>query len=114
VNNTLYVASTGSDTVSAISLGPVSPTTIPALETFIQNSPQVSAGLNKGQKNSLIVKLENAATSFASGNISSGCARLGAFMNEVAAVEQSGQLDPVTAATLLSGAQAVKTASGCS
>jgi hypothetical protein len=63
--------------------------------------------LNKGQKNSLISKLEAAQRSLAQGNGNAASGQLNAFINEVQAFERSRRLDPVSADSLTAQAQVV-------
>jgi hypothetical protein len=63
--------------------------------------------LNAGQKNSLSAKLRAAQDSLNRGNHTSAANQLNAFINEVEALQQSGQLDPSTANSLIAEAQAV-------
>jgi hypothetical protein len=61
--------------------------------------------LNRGQQNSLIVKLEAAQRALARGNRNAAIDELNAFINEVQALQSSGQLDMGTADRLIGEAQ---------
>src|SRR6266540_296903 len=81
------------------------PASIPALTAFVGGLGQ----LNEGQKNSLIVKLNAASASIASGNSKAACGQLGAFTDEVRALVQSKQLAAGPGDVLVTGAKAVQT-----
>jgi hypothetical protein len=66
-----------------------------------------SLPLNAGQQNSLLAKLRAAQASLMRGNRTAAVNQLGAFINEVQALAQSGQLPAATAADLIAEAQAV-------
>ncbi len=85
------------------------PASIPALTAFVGGLGQ----LNEGQKNSLIVKLNAASASIASGNSKAACGQLGAFTDEVRALVQSKQLAAGPGDVLVTGAKAVQTSIGC-
>lgn len=76
-----------------------------ALQLIINkiNAFQSSGVLNKGQANSLIVKLENVIDKLDSGKPNTACNDLGAFVNEVNAYVKSGTLTQAQADTLLGG-----------
>lgn len=59
------------------------------------------SGLNQGQIRSLLAKLDAAERSFERGRDNAAAGQLGAFVNEVAAFERTGKLDPATAAELV-------------
>lgn len=63
--------------------------------------------LNKGERNSLCVKLENAQKSIDRGNTTAAKNQLGAFKNEVAAMRKSNRLSPAQAQWLTDMADAI-------
>lgn len=65
------------------------------------------SGLNQGEQNSLLSKLEAAQRSLSRGNGNAARGQLGAFMNEVQAFARSGRLDEATADSLIAQAQGV-------
>ncbi|PWT94311.1 MAG: hypothetical protein C5B55_02930 [Blastocatellia bacterium] len=74
----------------------------------------VSAGvLNQGQGNSLIVKLEAAQASIASGNSNAACNQVGAFINEVDALIKSGRLTSAQGLQLIGEAETILGGLGC-
>jgi hypothetical protein len=77
-----------------------------------------SAGvLNKGQANSLLVKLAHATGNLDAGKIKVACNQLSAFVNEVEALREAGILSEEQAASLVGasdGIEAVMDAIGCS
>ena len=66
------------------------------------------SGLNAGQKNSLIAKLDAASASAARGNNNAASNQLDAFLNEVRADQNTGKLTPTQAANLTDAVHAVK------
>ena len=69
-------------------------------------------GLPSGTANSLIVKLQGAASALDRGNIQAACGSLGAFLNEVNA--QTGkQLTTAQADLLIAEAARIRAALGC-
>lgn len=64
-------------------------------------------GLNGGLKNSLSVKLQAAQQSLSKGNRGAAINQLSAFINQVRALKQSGQLNASTADPLIAEAQAI-------
>jgi PKD repeat protein len=68
--------------------------------------------LNGGQKNSLIVKLNNAADSLDRGNTGAANNQLNAFLNEVQADLGSGKISSSQAATLTTDVHSVQAALG--
>jgi hypothetical protein len=69
-------------------------------------------GLDKGIANSLLVKIQGASRDLTTGQTSSACGKLDAFVNEVQA--QSGNKIPAAAAAdLIAAAQQVMTGLGC-
>ena len=76
---------------------------IPAIITKIEGLEGAGV-LNKGQANSLIVKLQHAIDSLNSKpDQPTACNQLQAFVNEVNAYVSSGKLTPAQADTLLGG-----------
>ena len=67
----------------------------------------LALGLNKGQTNSLQVKLANASKQIRDGKNTSAANMLEAFMNEVNALAQSGKISAASAAQLTAYAQRV-------
>jgi len=72
-----------------------------------------SGAFNQGQARSLIAKLKNALDRLAAGNTRAGCNVLGAFVNSVYAMVNSGKLAPEEALPLLESAMAARAALGC-
>lgn len=69
-------------------------------------------GLEKGIANSLLVKIQGASRDLSSGQTTSACGKLDAFVNEVQA--QSGNKIPAAAAAdLIAAAQRIRTGLGC-
>lgn len=64
-------------------------------------------GLNKGEANALIKKLENALKSLEKENIQLACNQLGAFIYQVNALINSGRLTPEQGQELIDAAQSV-------
>ena len=75
-----------------------------SIATFVQGLP----GLNAGQKNSLIAKLNAAADSLSRGNDTAAGNQLNAFLNELEADASTGKVSPADAAALSSAAHAVQ------
>lgn len=76
------------------------------IETLISQVENITS-LNKGQKNSLISKLEAAQQSLARANRNAARGQLNAFINKVQALKRSGRLDAATADSLIVQAQAI-------
>lgn len=76
---------------------------------WIDNLPE----LNSGQKNSLIVKLNQALKALASGNTKVACNALNAFMNEVESLMEQGILSPVSGQLLLDTFGSIRAELGC-
>jgi hypothetical protein len=71
------------------------------------------SGLNAGQKNSLLAKLNAAADSIQRGNTSAACNQLNAFANEVGADQKAGNMTSVDAGNLIDGARLTQRSLGC-
>jgi PKD repeat protein len=71
------------------------------------------SGLNAGQKNSLLAKLNAAADAAQRGNTGAACNQLNAFVNEVDADLKSGRMTSVDARTLTNAARQIQTSLGC-
>jgi hypothetical protein len=63
--------------------------------------------LNQGNGNALTSKLENALMSLEDGNTNAACNQLGAFVNQVEALVNSGKLTEVQGQPLIDGANAL-------
>ena len=68
---------------------------------------QAISGLNGGQTNSLIAKLEAAQRSLLDQKSRPANGQLGAFINEVQALQRSRRIDTETASSLIASAQAI-------
>jgi PKD domain len=79
-----------------------------AIGGYVQTLP----GLNNGEKNSLIAKLNAASDSIARGNTTAATNQLNAFLNELAADEQTGKVTSDQVAHLEDDLRAVKGALG--
>ena len=79
------------------------------IQTLIGDVVLVAAnnGLNNGQTNSLITKLDNAIKSLSKCNVNPAAGQLGAFINEVDAHGRTGKIAAVDAAALILSAQAI-------
>ncbi|HKV88189.1 MAG TPA: PKD domain-containing protein, partial [Candidatus Dormibacteraeota bacterium] len=73
---------------------------------------QSLSGLNKGQKNSLTIRLDAASASAARGDNTAAHNQLNAFANEVNAYANAGKLSPAQASTLRNAAHAIQAALG--
>jgi PKD domain len=71
------------------------------------------SGLNAGQKNSLLAKLNAAADSLQRGNSNAACGQLNAFANEVDADQKAGHLTSGDAGTMASSARQIQMSLGC-
>jgi DNA/RNA endonuclease G (NUC1) len=67
----------------------------------------LGGALNKGELNSLAVKLDNASKSLQKGNAPAAANQLGAFINELQAEINAGQVDTATGGALVAYAQRV-------
>jgi len=74
---------------------------------------QSMSSLNGGEKNGLSAKLRAAEASAARGDSNATCNQLDAFMNDLLALTNTGQLSPADSAALSSSAWAVHRALGC-
>jgi hypothetical protein len=75
-----------------------------SIEAYVQSLP----GLNAGQKNSLIVKLHNAAAAAARGDNNAASNELNAFLNELQADVNTGKVLPPAAGTLRTAVHSVQ------
>lgn len=71
------------------------------------------SGLNNGQKNSLLAKLNAAADSWQRGDAGASCNQLNAFANEVDADQKSGRISSGDAATMTDAARLTQRSMGC-
>lgn len=76
---------------------------------YVQSRP----GLNGGQKNSLLVKLNAAGDAMQRGNTGAACNQLGAFGNEADAQQKAGHLTSGEAATMIDAARVTQRSMGC-
>ncbi|MFY9579876.1 MAG: thrombospondin type 3 repeat-containing protein [Gaiellaceae bacterium] len=85
----------------------------PSQQQLADLDAQVRAlGLDKGIANSLLVKIQGASRDLSSGQTTSACGKLAAFVNEVQA--QSGNKIPAgAAADLIAAAQRIRMSLGC-
>jgi hypothetical protein len=75
-----------------------------SIEAFVQGL----SGLNQGQKNSLIVKLQNAAAAIARGDNKAASNELDAFLNELEAYVNAGKVPAGAAGTLRTAVHVVQ------
>src|SRR6266849_1300234 len=71
------------------------------------------SGLNNGQKNSLLAKLNAAAESAQRENFGAACNQLNAFVNEVDADQKTGRISSGDAATMTDAARLTQRSMGC-
>jgi hypothetical protein len=71
------------------------------------------SGLNAGQKNSLLAKLNAANDSAQRGNTGPACNQLNAFVNEVDADQKTGRISSGDAATMTDAARLTQRSMGC-
>jgi PKD repeat protein len=71
------------------------------------------SGLNKGQMNSLLAKLNAAANSAQRGDTGTACNQLNAFVNEVDADQKTGKISSGDAATMTDAARLTQRSMGC-
>ena len=71
------------------------------------------SGLNAGQKNSLLDKLNAANDSLQRGNSNAACGQLNAFANEVDADQKAGRLTSGDAGTMTDAARQIQRSLGC-
>jgi hypothetical protein len=79
------------------------------LITFVQGV----SGLNAGQRNSLLAKLNAANDSLQRGNSNAACGQLNAFVNEVDADQKAGRLTSGDAGTMTNAARQIQRSLGC-
>jgi PKD domain-containing protein/Big-like domain-containing protein len=79
------------------------------IDSYVQSMPS----LNSGQKNGLSAKLRAAEASAARGDTNTACNQLDAFMNDLLALTNTGQLSQADSAALSSSTWAVHRALGC-
>ena len=77
---------------------------ISSIEAYLQSLP----GLNAGQKNSLIVKLQNAGAAAARGDNNAASNELNAFLNELQADVNTGKVSQSAAGTLRNAVHTVQ------
>src|SRR5216683_946461 len=77
--------------------------------TFVQGV----SGLNAGQRNSLLAKLNAANDSLQRVNYSAACGQLNAFVNEVDADQKAGRLTSGDAGTMTDAARQIQRSLGC-
>ena len=71
------------------------------------------ASLDKGEKNGLMAKYRAAAASGAGGNTNATCGQVGAALNDISALTQTGRLSQADSDALASATWAVHRALGC-
>jgi PKD domain len=71
------------------------------------------SGLNKGQMNSLLAKLNAAGASWQRGDSGTACNQLNAFVNEVDADQKTGRISSGDAATMTDAARLTQRSMGC-
>ncbi len=71
------------------------------------------SGLNNGQKNSLLAKLNAATDSAQRGDTGAACNQLNAFVNEVDADQKTGRISSGDAATMTDAARLTQRSMGC-
>ncbi len=74
---------------------------------------QGASGLNAGQKNSLLAKLNAAADSLQRGNSNAACGQLNAFASEVDADQKAGRLTSGDAGKMTDAARQIQRSLGC-
>jgi PKD repeat protein len=79
------------------------------LITFVQGV----SGVNPGQRNSLLAKLNAANDSLQRGNSNAACGQLNAFVNEVDADQKAGRLTSGDAGTMTDAARQIQRSLGC-
>lgn len=75
-----------------------------SIEAYVQSL----AGLNAGQRNSLLVKLQNAAAAAGRGDNNAASNELNAFLNELQAYVNTGRVSPAAAGTLRTAVHGVQ------
>jgi len=86
--------------------------TVPQALSSIAAAVQNLSGLNEGQKNSLIVKLNAASAAIARGDRTAANNQLNAFLNELQADLNAGRISIADATTLRGAVNAIKAALG--
>src|SRR5712691_6955320 len=79
------------------------------ITTFVQGV----SGLNAGQRNSLLVKMQAVLDSLQRGNSNAACGQLNAFVNEVDADQKAGRLTSGDAGTMTDAARQIQRSLGC-
>jgi hypothetical protein len=74
---------------------------------FQANGVAASSGFTQGERISLVAKVIHAERDVERGNDNAAVNNLGAFINEVEALERSGRLAPADAAALINSANAI-------
>ncbi len=97
---------TGETTASVLVMTPQQ--ALGKLTTYVQSL----SGLNKGQMNSLLAKLNAASDALARGDTTAANNQLNAFLNEVQAYVNAGKISQATATTLRATVHAVQAALG--
>jgi hypothetical protein len=97
----------GSATTTVIVLTPAA--ALAKLITFVQGV----SGLNAGQRNSLLAKLNAASDSLQRGNSNAACGQLNGFVNEVDADQKAGRLTSGDADTMTNAARQIQKSLGC-
>ena len=97
----------GSATITVTVLTPEA--ALAKLITFVQGV----SGLNAGQKNSLLDKLNAANDSLQRGKSNAACGQLNAFANEVDADQKAGRLTSGEAGTMTDAARQIQRSLGC-
>jgi PKD repeat protein len=90
----------------------VSVQTVAQALSSIITAVQNLTGLNQGQKNSLIAKLNAASDSAARGDTTAANNQLNAFLNELQADVNTGHISSADATTLRAAVNAIKAAMG--
>jgi hypothetical protein len=81
---------------------------IAAIEAYVESLP----GLNGGQRNSLLVKLQNAADAAQRGDNNAASNELNAFLNELDADANTGKVSPAAASSLRTAVHTVQSSLG--
>ena len=97
----------GSATVTVTVLTPEA--ALARITTFVQGV----SGLNAGQRNSLLVKMQAVLDSLQRGNSNAACGQLTAFVNEVDADQKAGRLTSSDAGTMTDAARQIQRSLGC-
>jgi hypothetical protein len=95
--------------LSAIALPVCADTDSDVRALFFQASAVAAANdFNQGERTSLVTKVVRVLRSVERGDAESASGQLGAFINEVNALEQSGRLSPSDAQALTDAANAIQ------